>query len=106
MRIDNVVLKIGGVTITGSAAEVAKTAAALGHRNVVIPGYYYSDSTGDYVEISEMHVAHIRNAIVKKMDLGVASLDTLSGVELIEAMDIFLGDAELEQLVRAYRAKV
>lgn len=53
-----------GVVLTGPSDEVIKLAKNLDD-TIRLDQYYFSQSRGEYIRISEMNTVHLRNAVLK-----------------------------------------
>jgi hypothetical protein len=54
-----------GMTIEGTPEQVSMALRALGYEKLIPEDYYFSESKQEYLKITEMNTAHLKNAILK-----------------------------------------
>lgn len=94
-----------GISIEGASLEDAKKIAAT--LNTAVDGnFYYSESKGELLLISEMDTKHLKNAIVKvtrkAQEAFMRNLSQLEGIDFLRAMRDGVEDTTLNNLIREY----
>lgn len=99
-------------SVTGTAADIADLLLRLSTGRATIPiqtsvpDWYFSNSSGEKILISDMNITHIRNAILRKVRNYSRVAQKSYGTELVEVITELLADKELDGLVNSYEHKI